>query len=211
MDVFLQREADGSFSTNVYRKPTHTGGYLPYTSHHPTTQKLSIARILYSKAVNIIHKPEHKLAEFDHIHQTLQNNGFPRHMSSSDQFLAQQTESHPRSQPPDTYSAFISIPYVLGVSEPIKRVLAQVVVGVALKPHCMLSSVFRKPKDRNVESEKSGLVYKIPCRDCDAVYIGETGRSLKIRKREHFDAGKRMVVKKSALCQHIVDFDHFIA
>ena len=75
----------------------------------------------------------------------------------------------------------------------------------------MLSSVFRKPKDRIVESEKSGLVYKIPCRDCDAAYIGETGRSLKTRKREHFEAVKRMDVKKSALCQHIADFDHFIA
>ena len=132
-------------------------------------------------------------------------------MCSSDQFLAQQTESHPRFQPPDSYSAVISIPYVQGVSEPIKRVLAQVGIGVALKPHCMLSSVFRKPKGRIVGSEKSGLVYEIPCRDCDAVYIGETGRSLKTRKREHFDAVKRMDVKKSALCQHIVDFDHFIA
>ena len=54
LDVFLHREADGSFSTNVYRKPTHTGRYLPYTSHHPTAQKLSIARTLYSRADNII-------------------------------------------------------------------------------------------------------------------------------------------------------------
>ena len=59
--------------------------------------------------------------------------------------------------------------------------------------------------------KKSALVYEIPCRDCDTVYIGETGRSLKTRKREHFDAVKRMDVEKSALCQHVVDFDHFIA
>ena len=120
----LHREADGSFSTNVYRKPTHTGRYLPYTSHHPTTQKLSIARTLYSRADNIINKSELKLAEFDPIYQTLQNNGFPRHKCSSDQFLAQQTKSHPRSQPSDTYFALISIPYVQVVSEPIKKVLA---------------------------------------------------------------------------------------
>ena len=62
-----------------------------------------------------------------------------------------------------------------------------------------------------MESEKSGLVYQIPSRDCDVEYIRETGRSLKTRKHEHFDPVKRMVVKKSSLCQHIVDFDHFIA
>ena len=56
LEVFLHREADGSFSTYVYSKPTHTGRYLPYTSHHPTTQKLSIARTLYSRADNIINK-----------------------------------------------------------------------------------------------------------------------------------------------------------
>ena len=193
--VFLHREADDSFSTNVYRKPTHTGRYLPYTSHRPTAQKLSITRTLYSRADDIINKPEYKLAEFDHINQTLQNDGFLRDMCSSDQFLAQQTKSPPRPQPPDTYSAFISILYVEGVSEPIKRVLAQVGIGLALKPHYMLPSVFRKPKDRIVESEKSGLVYEIPCRDCDAGCSGETGRSSKTRKREYFDAVKRMDVK----------------
>ena len=62
-----------------------------------------------------------------------------------------------------------------------------------------------------MESEKSGLVYEIPFRDCDAVYSGETGRSLNTRKREQFNAVKRMDVKKSAVCQHIVDFNHFIA
>ena len=50
----------------------------------------------------------------------------------------------------------------------------------------------------------------MPCRDCDAAYIVKTGRSSKTRKGERFDAVKRMDVKKSALCQHIVDFDHFI-
>ena len=77
-----------------------------------------------------------------------------------------------------TYSAFISIPYVQGVSDAIKRVLSQVGIGVSLKPFCVLSTVFRIPKDRIVESEKSGLLYEIPCREIDAVlYIAETRRT----------------------------------
>jgi len=80
----------------------------------------------------------------------------------------------PRST--DTFSAFTSI---------------------NLKPHLTLLPVFRKPKNVVSVSDKSGLVYKIPCRDCDAVYIGETGRSLKTSKPEHMEAVKEMDLKKS--------------
>ena len=46
---------------------------------------------------------------------------------------------------------------------------------------------------------------------CDAVYVGETGRSLNTRKKEHVKAVKEMNLQKSALCQHIATCDHFIA
>ena len=94
---------------------------------------------------------------------------------------------------------------MVGVSKPIKRVMAQVRIEVTFKSHCMLSNVFRKSKDRIVESKKSGRMYEIPRRNCDAVYIGKTGCSLKTKKRKHFDAVKRVDVKKSAICQHIID------
>ena len=42
---------------------------------------------------------------------------------------------------------YTSIPYVQGVSKSIRRILTEVGIGVALKPHHMLSSLFRKPKD----------------------------------------------------------------
>ena len=55
--------------------------------------------------------------------------------------------------------------------------------------------------------QKRGLVYEICCRDCNAVYVGETGRSVRTRKREHADAVKTFNTKKSALSQHVMDFD----
>ena len=38
MDAMIHR-VDGSLKTGVYRKPTHTGRYLAYTSHHPESAK----------------------------------------------------------------------------------------------------------------------------------------------------------------------------
>ena len=67
------------------------------------------------------------------------------------------------------------VSYVQNLTEPIKIVLQQVGVEVAMKPVCVLSSIFCKPKDKVLDKEKPGLVCQISCRDCDAVYIGETG------------------------------------
>ena len=74
----------------------------------------------------------------------------------------------------------------------------------------MLSSLFRKPKDAINFEQKRSLVYQISCRDCNAVYVGETGRSVRTRKREHTDAVKTFNAKKSALSQHVMDFVHRI-
>ena len=97
-----------------------------------------------------------------------------------------------------------------GVSEPISRILTQVGIDVALKPHHTLSSLFRKPNGAINFKQKCGLVYQISCRDCNAVYVGETGRSVRTRKREHADAVKTFNTKKPALSQHVMDFDHRI-
>ena len=51
-------------------------------------------------------------------------------------------------------------------------------------------------------------MYQISCRDCNAIYVGETGSSARTRKREHVDAVEAFNNKKSALSQHVMDFDH---
>ena len=79
-----------------------------------------------------------------------------------------------------------------------------------MKPHFTLSSIFRKPKDLIDFEEKQGLVYQISCHDCDAIYIGEMGCSVKTRKREHVSAVRNFDLEKSALCQHVLEHDHVI-
>jgi len=37
------------------------------------------------------------------------------------------------------------------------------------------------PKDRISDDEKPEVVYKIPCKNCERVYVGKTGRPLGAR------------------------------
>ena len=175
---------DGSLSTSIFHKPTHTGRYLPFSSHHPFSQKVSIARTFYSRAEKIINNDSNRKSELSKVKDTSQSNGFPIPMCSNT-FFSKTTQNRQSS---NNYTTFVSISYVQAVSEPIKRVLAQVGIEVVLKPYFTLSFVFRKPKDVICDEKKCGLVYEFPCRDCDAVYVGETGRSLNTRKKEHAES-----------------------
>ena len=200
LDVLVTRTPEGSPQT--FRKPTHTGRYLPFSFHHPLQQKLSIPRALFYRAESIIKEDELKKDEIRTIKNTLITNGYPR-------FHRKQRPVYSESESQKTKIMTV-VPYVHNLTEPIKRVLQQVGVGVAMKPVCVLSNIFCKPKDKVLDKEKSGLVYQTSCRDCDAVYIGETGRSLETRKRGHIDAVKNFDLKKFARCQQVAENDHFI-
>ena len=53
-----------------------------------------------------------------------------------------------------------------------------------------------KPKDLVELDKKSNVVYKIPCKDCNISYNGETKRSFEVRTNEHKRAVKtKMLIK----------------
>ena len=63
------------------------------------------------------------------------------------------------------------------------------------------------PKECISDDDKSSVVYKINCCDCDASYVGEMGRALKTRMLEHRRAVEKMDFSASALAQHVWEHD----
>ena len=78
-----------------------------------------------------------------------------------------------------------TIPYIKGTSETIARILQPYNIRVAHKPITTLRQLLTNVKDKDEPSDRRGAVYKIKCCDCQATYIGETGRNLNVRLTEH--------------------------
>ena len=85
---------------------------------------------------------------------------------------------------------------------------------MATKPLRTVGNMLPILKDKINKFDQRGVVCKIPCLDCTGVYIGETGRPSKTRRKEHQRDVKpdiRVIAqltneelkKKSALVQHV--------
>ena len=53
-----------------------------------------------------------------------------------------------------------------------------------------------------------GLVYNIKCTECPWLYVGETGRSLEERRKEHDRAVRNMDVQRSEVARHMIEDGH---
>ena len=103
----------------------------------------------------------------------------------------------------------VVLSYVHGVSEKISRALRKHGVVCAFKPHVTLRRKLVHPKDKTKPSEKCGVVYDIPCSNCEANYIGQSGRRLQTRIDEHSAAvGKGST--SSAVAIHTLQTGHLI-
>ena len=75
----------------------------------------------------------------------------------------------------------VTIPYVKRLSEAFSRILKTYRICTAVRPHTTLRNLLLHPKDRISDEEKPEVVYKILCKNCERVYVGETGRPLGAR------------------------------
>jgi len=94
------------------------------------------------------------------------------------------------------------IPYVSGLSEDIRRVCRRHDIKTLFKTPLTLHHQLMWVKDTDPLGKRAGVVYQLPCGECESSYIGETKRPLETRLREHKAAIKRGEVLMSAVAEH---------
>lgn len=82
-------------------------------------------------------------------------------------------------------------------------------IDMVYKSNSNLKNYFISTKNKTLDFNKSGI-YKVECNDdnCDAVYIGQSARAIKVRLKEHqraTETGKRQL---SSAAEHMIDPNH---
>ena len=193
---------------SVYRKPTHTDEYLNFMSNHSDNTKLAVISALFRRAKEIVSEPIQLEKENKRIAKVLAANDYAKETVKKIKKRMEKPVT-PRDiiEEPENVK-YVSIPYVRGISEKIRRILSSQNIKCAFYSNNTLRKFLSKPKDKIPKDRQNNIVYKIPCKDCPANYIGESKRTFETRSKEHKRAIRNGDVDKNEMAEHCWKNDH---
>ena len=208
LDCLVSRE-NNELRTTVYRKPTHTDRLLDESSYNPTSHKPTTIRTLTRRAQLVCDTPDSLRDENKYLERVFMKNNYDADFIRRNIYRPTNADATNQNL---THVTTVTIPYIKGTSETISRILQPYNIRVAHKPTTTLRHLLTNVKDRDEPNNRQGAVYKIKCSDCQASYIGETGRNLNTRLTEHKratrngDANNHIAVHHQ-LTNHNIDWD----
>ena len=207
MDVCFTRQQDGSLARDVYQKPTHTNRYVSFNSHHPTSVKAGIVQGLADRAMKVCSDEKRIKREFERISEAMADNGYPKRFTEraiNKQMKKGLVRRVDEADQPKWETA--RIPYIDGLSQEVRRIARTAGVRCAFYMPITLRSLYQA-KDALPLEATTHAVYSVTCKTCNAEYIGETQRALRVRGNEHRDAVRLGHCSKSAVAEHVHNYE----
>ena len=166
-DTLITHHDDGTLSTTVFRKKTHTDRYLNFESHHPLAHKAAVARTLLTWADRICMDFPDKAKEKEHLPKCwgwmrIPENWSPRTGNPQHTTNNLRCQTHPKPK----WSFRMS-----DLSQIIRRILTSLGVYTCFRPHHTLCGTLVHLKDRTSFRRRAGVVYRIPCGSYIYIYI----------------------------------------
>ena len=189
LNTLLTKTGDGSIDIGEYRKTTHTDRYLQYSSQHQAHVKRRVASCLFHWARTVAVGEKNRREE-EHMTEVMKINGYPDHI------IGAAAKTRRGRQPEEKPKYMISFPYVSGVSEDLRRVCRRYHIRTVFTTISTLRQQLTKVKDLDPFLSRAGVVYRIPCSNCDNTHIEETNL------KEHQANIRRGEIEKSAIAEH---------
>jgi hypothetical protein len=192
LDINIQM-LDNKFIFQIYRKLTYTDNIIPADSHHPITHKMAAFNSMIHRLFSIPLNKDNYNKEVNTIKTIARNNGY------SNQIIINKINR--KIEDYKIYKYLYSKPTkdndkmwrrMLYIDDKSANFFKQC-INTKFKPAYYTNNSIKKYILNNKSKinilDNSG-VYKVQCNDCDAAYIGQSGRKIRTRAEEHVKAIK---------------------
>ena len=168
---------------DIYRKSTTTSTTIHSSSFHPKSQKMAAFNSLVYRTVKFPLSDDARKREIDVIKHIALSNGYDN--TIVDDILRKHTKKSVLPRPPKEELKFIPSDFNNAFAIPISNFLRKHNMNVASSTSNNLLRLLKPRSDTHVPLEDKAWVYRLKCGSCDGFYIGQTGRSFRVRYKEH--------------------------
>ena len=170
LDTLVTIEPNNTFSTTVYRKPTHTDQYLHWDSNHHIRAKQSVFNTLTHRAKVVSSSQDRLDQELQHIKTALQACQFPnwalnqwhhKFIKNNQTNNNNHTNHNSTNQDnnPIKRNITLVVPYMPGTSKKFKRLCKAKGIQIHYKGTNTLRTLLGNPKDKDPKTQNSGIIY----------------------------------------------------
>lgn len=217
LDTRVIRTPDDKIILDWYQKTIHSGRYVNYLSYHNVKMKTNVILGLRKRIETITH-PSLVLDAKRRLEKILLDNGYPRALLGKLLYNAindrsQQLRIDHNTTLTDTNEEpcrTAPLPYIEGLTHKIIHIFKPI-RNIKIAQYNLITNRcnFTNLKDKIQQGCQSGLVYLIPCNNCDSVYIGQTAQHLDKRITLH-KSDARIRPQRCALANHANSKHHDI-
>ena len=112
------------------------------------------------------------------------NNGYPKTLVNKILFN-NQTQANTNVPKENSTTKYFKFPYIPQIISRLKNVFESDQFKLAYYNYHPIKTFFSRIKDKTKIEFKSKVIYSIPCKDCNQVYVGQTANWLKQRLTLH--------------------------
>ena len=172
-------------------------------SNHPRHHKMSGFHFFINRMLHILNSKQAVKQEWDRIITMAQNNGSPIHLIHELKNKIVTKENNiitiPREQ--NNSKKLIIFTYYSPAIHKVANIRTN--IKIAFRP---TNTIYQQLAYKNINPNPSGI-YQLKCNTCNNAYVGQSGRSITVRHKEHIRY-IRNNNPKSAYATHILDYRH---
>jgi len=223
--VFLDmriKKKEGKIYTEWYQKSCASGNYCHARSDVDYSTKRNFIRNMEERIRQVSSEKEKAEEGITVFHEQLRRNGYDKRRLKLRKKGETERQGEERAEQKEygeeEKKLWWGIESIGEDTEVIKRMLKKMGgISTYRKGSKRLLDVIREKKKKKVKREeegkeimeKKGVIYRIQCSDCEMCYVGETGKRLKERIKQH-KADIRLERDRNAIYKHIRDTGHLV-
>jgi hypothetical protein len=176
---------NSNIELGIHRNPTSTDTTIHFSSNHPYEHKVAAFNYYVNRMLTLPITKQSKQQEWKTILTTVRNNGFPTHtihnLKKKLKAKKQQQQQIPLTSTAQHNRKCVVFTYHSPLKRKVTNLFKQSNLSIALRA---TNTTYHQLTEKPAQSNPSGI-RKLKCNTRNRAYIGQSGRSIDVRHKEH--------------------------